>query len=96
MTATINETESTTTKTTATTLATVTTTATTTERVSDHAGGRAMGGCATAVDHCQVVVVWSSRLYPHLATTHHETTQWFAERYNAATTQQVVPNKGGV
>ena len=38
----------------------------------------------------------SSRRYPRWATAHHDTTRWFAERYNAVTTQSRVPNKGGV
>ena len=38
----------------------------------------------------------SSRCYPHWATVHHETTWWFAERYNTMTTQSTVPNKGGM
>ena len=46
-----------------------------------------------AVDH---VVVVSSRRYPRWATAHHETTRWFAERYNTVTTQSTVPNKSGV
>ena len=46
-----------------------------------------------AVDH---VVVVSSRRYPRWATTHHDTTRWFAERYNTVTTQSTVPNKSGV
>ena len=46
-----------------------------------------------AVDHTVVV---SSRRYPHWATAHHETTRWFAERYNTVTTQSTVPNKSGV
>ena len=46
-----------------------------------------------AVDH---VVVVSSGRYPRWATAHHETTRWFAERYNTVTTQSTVPNKSGV
>ena len=46
-----------------------------------------------AVDH---VVVVSSRRYPRWATAHHETTRWFAERYNTVTTQPTVPKKSGV
>jgi hypothetical protein len=38
----------------------------------------------------------SSRRYPRWATAHHETTRWFAERYNTVTTQSTVPNKSGV
>ena len=38
----------------------------------------------------------SSRCYPHWATAHHETTWWFAERYNTMTTQSTVPNKDGM
>ena len=45
-----------------------------------------------AVDHTVVV---SSGRYPNWATAHHETTRWFAERYNTVTTQSTVPNKSG-
>ena len=50
------------------------------------------------VDHFHVVVVWVSprSANPLWATAHHETTRWFAERYNIATTQSTVPNKDGV
>ena len=59
------------------------------------AGARLAGVQARRVVVDRVVVV-SSRRYPRWATTHHETTRWFAERYNTVTTQSTVPNMDGV